>query len=155
MPHEFNAAEYIKASAHQKEWGGKIVTELQLKGNERILDLGCGDGALTAQLAALVPQGSVLGIDASQGMIDAALNHHMPNLTFLLKDINNLDYDNEFDLIFSNASLHWVTNHYALLHHTYSSLKNGGMLRFNFAASGNCPTFFKIVKAALEIPVYA
>jgi trans-aconitate methyltransferase len=125
-----------------------------LERNERILDLGCGDGALSALLAARVPQGSVLGIDASQGMIVAALNHRLPNLAFQLKDINNLDYEDEFDLVFSNASLHWVKNRKALLYRTYISLKKGGFLRLNFAAAGNCATFLKIVKAAMETPQY-
>jgi trans-aconitate 2-methyltransferase len=154
VPHEFNGEQYKNSSVHQKEWGNQIISELQLKGNERILDLGCGDGALTALLAARVPQGSVLGIDASQGMIDAALNHRLPNLVFQLKDINNLNYEDEFDLVFSNASLHWVKNHQALLHRTYISSKKGGVLRLNFAAAGNCATFIKIVKAAMEIPQY-
>lgn len=154
MAHEFNGEEYKNASAHQKEWGNQIITELRLNGNERILDLGCGDGALTAQLAARVPQGSVLGIDASRSMIDTALQYQSPNLTFLLKDINNLDYEEEFDLVFSNAALHWVLNHPALLFHVYNSLKKGGLLRFNFAAEGNCSTFFKIVRSAMEIPQY-
>jgi trans-aconitate 2-methyltransferase len=154
MPHEFNAAEYILASAHQKEWGGQIISELKLKGNEKVLDLGCGDGALTAEIASKLPQGSVLGIDSSQNMIEMAVNHKAPNLAFRLKDINNLDYVEEFDLIFSNASLHWVKDHSTLLKHAYSSLKPGGMIRFNFAAEGNCPTFIKIVKSAMEIPQY-
>lgn len=154
MPHEFNGDEYKKASTHQKEWGNKIISELTLNGNERILDLGCGDGALTAQLAARVPRGSVLGIDASQNMIDSALQYTMPNLAFQLKDINSLDYKEEFDLIFSNAALHWVKNHPALLSNSYKSLKKGGELRFNFAGDGNCSTFFKVVRAAMEIPQY-
>lgn len=154
MPYEFNGDEYRDASLHQKEWGSQIISELRLEGNETVLDLGCGDGALTTLLAARVPHGSVLGIDGSQGMIDAASNHRLPNLAFELKDINDLDYEDEFDLIFSNASLHWVKNHDALLRRTYVGLKNGGLLRLNFAAAGNCPTFFKIVKEAMGIPQY-
>jgi len=72
MAHEFDGKKYKAASAHQKEWGAKLIGELNISGKERILDLGCGDGALTAQLAALTPQGSVVGIDASHGMIEAA-----------------------------------------------------------------------------------
>ena len=72
MTYEFDGRKYEKASAHQKEWGERLITELSLQGDEQILDLGCGDGKLTAQLAELVPEGSVLGIDASRGMIEVA-----------------------------------------------------------------------------------
>jgi trans-aconitate 2-methyltransferase len=51
MPHEFDGEAYKKASTHQKEWGNKIIAELNLTGNESILDLGCGDGVLTSQLS--------------------------------------------------------------------------------------------------------
>lgn len=69
---EFNGEKYKQASKHQKEWGNKLISELQLNGNERILDLGCGDGILTQQLSSLVESGYVLGIDASVGMIETA-----------------------------------------------------------------------------------
>ena len=54
MTHEFDGKKYEKASTHQKEWGTKIIAELVLQGTEHVLDLGCGDGALTVQIAALV-----------------------------------------------------------------------------------------------------
>jgi trans-aconitate methyltransferase len=72
MAHEFDGQKYAQASTHQKEWGRVLLDELQLQGCESALDLGCGDGALTARIAELLPQGSVVGIDASRGMIDAA-----------------------------------------------------------------------------------
>ena len=111
MPHEFNGEEYKKASTHQKEWGNKIIAEFNLRGDEHILDLGCGDGVLTAELARLVPDGFVLGIDSSRGMIATARKLEAKNLSFRVEDINNLDFKNEFDLVFSNAALHWVKNH--------------------------------------------
>lgn len=64
-PYEFDGEKYKKASKHQKEWGNRLIAQLHLKGNESILDLGCGDGVLTEQLSFLVPDGRVLGIDAS------------------------------------------------------------------------------------------
>jgi trans-aconitate 2-methyltransferase len=154
MPHEFNGQEYKKASSVQKKWGNDIISEFKLKGNERILDLGCGDGVLTARLAALAPQGRVLGIDSSQGMLNEAQKIQASNLEFQLLDINNLDFEDEFDLIFSNATLHWVINHKALLHHTYRGLKPGGLARFNFAGDGNCGAFIDIVKETMEIPQF-
>ena len=62
MAFEFDAEKYKKASAHQRQWGKKLISELNLKGAERILDLGCGDGGITAQMANLVTNGQVIGI---------------------------------------------------------------------------------------------
>jgi ubiquinone/menaquinone biosynthesis C-methylase UbiE len=64
MAHEFDSKKYEQASAHQKEWGAKLIAELDLKGNESVLDLGCGDGVLTTKIAKQLPAGRVLGIDA-------------------------------------------------------------------------------------------
>jgi trans-aconitate methyltransferase len=106
MTHEFDGKQYEKASAHQKEWGTKLIAELELQGTERILDLGCGDGALSAHIADLVPNGEVVGIDASRGMIEAARSKVRKNLRFLPMDINELNYVEQFDVVFSNATLH-------------------------------------------------
>jgi len=155
MTFEFDGKKYAKASAHQKEWGAKLIAELDLTGDERILDLGCGDGAITAQLARLVPQGSVVGVDASQGMIDAARAHAAPNLTLVLMDINALDLDEEFDVVFSNATLHWVKDHRALLGKVLSILAESGVIRLNFAASGNCSHFFQVIKQVIACEAYS
>lgn len=74
---EFDGEKYKKASRHQKEWGNKLISTLQLKGNEAILDLGCGDGTLTKQLFLLAPNGYVIGIDASVGMIKTAKQNRL------------------------------------------------------------------------------
>jgi len=63
MTHEFDGKKYETASAHQQEWGAKLISELSLKGNERVLDLGCGDGANTFLMAEVLPDGEVVGID--------------------------------------------------------------------------------------------
>ena len=65
MAFEFDAEKYKKASTHQRQWGKKLILELNLKGAERILDLGSGDGGITVRLAELVPDGLVIGVDAS------------------------------------------------------------------------------------------
>ncbi len=142
MSYEFDGVKYKEASTHQNEWGCKLISELGLAGNERILDLGCGDGAITALLAEAVPDGSVLGIDASQGMIAATDANERSNLEFALLDINEMDFVGEFDVVFSNATLHWVKNHPQMLHKTNKALKPGGLARFNFAAKGNCENLF-------------
>ncbi|HEX7474920.1 MAG TPA: methyltransferase domain-containing protein [Dehalococcoidales bacterium] len=155
MPHEFDGEAYKQSSNHQKEWGNRIIAEFQLNGNENILDLGCGDGALTSQLAELVPQGFVLGIDASRGMIAVAGKLSQQNLEFRLQDIDSMDYQEEFDLVFSNATLHWVKDHRRLLVSSYRCLKKNGVLRFNFGADGNCSYFNKFAKEAIGLPEFS
>lgn len=154
MSYEFDGNKYRQASSHQKEWGTKLIEELKLLGGERILDLGCGDGALSAQLAGLVPFGHVVGMDASQGMLDAARRHKAENLSFVLKDINDLDFENEFDIVFSNATLHWIKDHDTLLANVHRSLRDGGAVRFNFAGDGNCLHFFQVVREAMIHPMF-
>ncbi|MBN2419600.1 MAG: methyltransferase domain-containing protein [Deltaproteobacteria bacterium] len=150
MAHEFDGVKYAKVSAHQREWGKRVIDELDLSGGESILDLGCGDGFLTAFLAEHVPEGTVTGIDASFGMIEAAGKHKIFNLAFYIKDINELDYVSEFDLIFSSATLHWVHDHKRLLYNCHCALKPRGRIRFNFAADGNCSNFNETVLAMMQ-----
>jgi len=149
MAHEFDGKKYETASSHQKEWGGKLIEELHLRGNESILDLGCGDGALTARLAELVPEGEVVGIDASRGMIDVAGEKEKGNLRFLLLDIDALEFAGRFDVVFSNATLHWVLDHRRLLGNVKRALRDGGVARFNFAGDGNCSHFFAVIREAM------
>ena len=155
MVHEFDGEKYARVSAHQKEWGARLIDELELRGDERVLDLGCGDGALTAELADRVPRGRVLGIDASEGMIEAARRHERGNLAFERMDINDLSFEGKFDVVFSNATLHWVKDHDALLANAYRSLVGGGGVRFNFAADGNCAHFFEVVREVMARDAYA
>jgi len=147
----FDGKKYEQASTHQKEWGTKLIAELALRGDERVLDLGCGDGALTLRLAELLPRGKVVGIDASQSMIDAARPKERDNLRFLLMDIDALAFNERFDLVFSNAALHWVKDHRRLLKNLHGVLAAGGRLRFNFAGDGNCSRFFKVVREAMAL----
>ena len=154
-PFEFDAGKYRQSASHQTEWGAKLIAELNLRGDERILDLGCGDGVVTAQLAELVPSGEVVGIDSSQNMIAAAQSLASTRLSFRRLDINDLDYDAEFDLIFSNAALHWVKDHSRLLNNVRRAMRTNGACRFNFAADGNCSNFFSVVRELMQSPRYA
>jgi trans-aconitate 2-methyltransferase len=149
MTYEFDGKKYEKASAHQKEWGDKLISEINFTGNEKILDLGCGDGKLTETLSTLVPNGYVLGVDASKGMIDVAKEKEKNNLNFRLLDINKIELSDKFDVIFSNATLHWIKDHRRLWKNLTKILADNGIVRFNFAADGNCAHFFNIVRTAI------
>lgn len=154
MTYEFNGKKYSEASTHQKEWGNKIINELKLKGDESILDLGCGDGALTENICNVVQNGDVLGIDASKSMIETARDLECANLKFELMDINNIKLEQVFDLIFSNAALHWIKNHRKLLNSCSKLLKKNGIIRFNFAGDGNCSNFFGVVQEVIKEDKY-
>lgn len=151
---EFDGEKYEKASSHQKEWGDSMIQELSLKGREEILDLGCGDGRLTEELAGLVPDGNVLGIDASKGMIATAKNKEKQNLSFRQMDINQLDFENKFDVIFSNAALHWVKDHVKLLENSYRALKAHGVILWDFGGDGNCANFQASIREVIQDEKY-
>ena len=150
MVYEFDGKKYAQASTHQKEWGSRLIEELDLSGTEAVLDLGCGDGGLTRRIAERVPQGRVLGVDASDGMIETALSGAQSNLQFRKLDINDLPFDAEFDVAFSNAALHWVLDHPRLLRNVRRALRAGGRLRFQFGGDGNCANFFAVVRETMK-----
>ncbi len=151
---EFDGERYKQASRHQKEWGNRLIAELTLRGDESILDLGCGDGVLTAQLADLVPNGKVVGIDASIGMIRTAKALERGNLSFRHMNVDDMDYVDCFDVIYSNAALHWVKNHKRLLANSLAALKAGGILRWSFAGDGTCTYFNDEVKKVMGEEAY-
>ena len=155
MAYEFDGKKYQKASSHQRTWGHRLIAELDLRGNEKILDLGCGDGSLSARIAERLPRGEVVGIDGSRGMIAAALPKSRQNLHFLLMDINHLNFVEKFDVVFSNAALHWVHDHRKLFAHVRRVLRADGRVRFNFAGDGNCSHFFNVVRRAMARESYA
>jgi len=156
MALEFDGEKYKQASKQQKAWGRKLIAELQFEGREKILDLGCGDGLLTAELAKLVTEGIVLGIDASQNMIETAKKYNAgTNVRFEQLDINEIDFETEFDLVFSNATLHWVKDHKKLLNNVFKALKDKGTARFQFAGDGNCANLVRILKEVTSAKEYA
>ncbi len=131
-----------------------MISELRLTGGETILDIGCGDGVLTAQLSDVVPDGNVIGIDASVGMIHTAQKINRKNLTFIHMDANDIDFQDRFDILFSNAALHWVKDHPALLKNSYAALKANGIIKWSFGGEGNCSHFYNTVKTVMRAEAY-
>jgi len=127
---KWDPADYYKHSYPQYAFALGLVGRLALRGDERILDIGSGDGKITAELAARVSQGSVLGIDTSPEMIAFAQNLFpqlaYPNLSFCYGDAENLTFHQEFDVIVAFASLHWTTDLATVLQGIKSSLAPGG-----------------------------
>src|SRR5262245_2357796 len=154
MSFEFDAQRYQRASAHQQEWGQRLIAELDLQGHECILDVGSGDGSLTRKLAAAVPRGSVLGIDASARMVEAAQELAEPALRFVRMDILDAEFQEEFDVVFSSATLHWLKDHRRLLGVLYRAVKPGGVVRLNFGGEGNCSHLITILQKVMRESAY-
>jgi trans-aconitate 2-methyltransferase len=85
-------------------------------------------------------------------MIATARKIQGPNLVFKVQDINELHFEDEFDVVFSNAALHWLRDHDSLLSKVRRALTTGGKARFNFAGDGNCSNFFAVVREAMALP---
>ncbi|MGZ4847150.1 MAG: class I SAM-dependent methyltransferase [Halobacteriota archaeon] len=141
MSYQWDAADYEKHSSSQQQWARDAIRVLKLAGDERVLDIGCGDGKVTAELAAHIPNGSVLGIDSSETMVEFAHRRFpptfFPNLQFRWGDATRLTCRNDFDLVVSFASLHWIRDHLAVLAGIKRALKPSGRTLLQFGGKGN------------------
>ena len=137
---EWFAGDYNQQSSLQKAMAEEQLGRLTLQGAERILDVGCGDGKITAAIAARVPDGSVLGVDPSRDMIAFASSHFGPpahaNLRFDVVDVRRLPHRNEFDLVVSFNALHWVPEQGAALGSIRAAMKPGGQALLRFVSQG-------------------
>jgi trans-aconitate methyltransferase len=139
--YNWNAKDYEKHSQAQKQWARELIAKLGLEGTEDILDLGCGDGKVTAEIATKTPSGSVVGVDNSSSMIELAAKRFpaqkYPNLIFMVMDAVRLAFIEGFDVVFSNAALHWAKNHQPIVEGLYRSLKPGGKILLQMGGKGN------------------
>ena len=151
----WDGRDYERHSSHQRAWGSDLIGQLSLHGDERILDLGCGDGSLTRLLAERVPRGSVVGIDAAAQMLDAARDKCGPNMAVRHLDITDLNDETAFDVVFSNASLHWVHDHAVVLQAIHRALRPGGLLLAQFGCDGNCPNLLACLRHQMAISPFS
>ena len=137
----WNPEDYAKNSDAQLKWAQTLKQNINLKEYNSILDVGCGDGKITADFAMTSPESAVVGIDSSPEMIAYAAQKYpqseYPNLSFNCIDARSLAFRNEFDLVFSNATLHWVNDHQAFLYGAHQALKDKGRLIVSCGGKGN------------------
>jgi trans-aconitate 2-methyltransferase len=155
QPAKWNAADYAANSIVQQSWARELIAKLHLRGDEHILDVGCGDGKVTAEIANAVPRGSVTGADASPQMIEFAKKTFpagkFPNLRFRVMDARKIKFERQFDLVFSNAALHWVDDHEAILRGVASVLKPGGRLIVSCGGKGNAHDVFLALRPEMRL----
>jgi len=152
---KWNAADYAANSVVQQTWARELIAKLKLVGDEHILDVGCGDGKVTAEIARALPRGSVTGADASPQMIEFAKKNfttrEFANLRFRVMDARKIKFDRQFDLVFSNAALHWVDNHQAILRGASAVLKPGGRLAISCGGKGNADDVFTALRPEMRL----
>ena len=145
----WNPQDYAKNSAAQLKWAQELRSSITLQGHEAILDVGCGDGKITADFSRHLPNGTVTGIDRSPEMVAYAAQTYpkmdYPNLTFACIDARKIPYKDSFDLIFSNAVLHWVDDHLAVLKGISAALKPGGTVIISCGGKGNAVQILQTV----------
>ncbi len=130
----WDAELYEARHAFVWQFGESLIELLEPKPGERILDLGCGPGQLTKKIAE--SGADVTGLDASTEMIGQARQNY-PELRFVLQDATRMEFDGEFDGVFSNAALHWMLNASAVANGIARALRKGGRLVAELGGKGN------------------
>lgn len=146
MNQDWNPELYNDKHAFVYDYGKKIVELLNPKKNERILDVGCGSGQLTAQIAKL--SNEVIGIDKSPAMIADAMIKHK-SILFQIADASDFHFKKKFDAIFSNATLHWVTDYKNAIRCMYNNLHDTGRIVLEFGGKGNVNTIINELRKSL------
>lgn len=152
----WDAADYHKNSPAQQKWALELIAKLDLSGDERVLDIGCGDGKVTAEIARRLGRGTVTGVDNSSEMIRFACDHYPQteyrNLSFIKMDARALTFTEEFDVVFSNSALHWIMDHKPVLAGILQSLRPGGRMFIRMGGKGNAEQVFAFLDTLMNQP---
>jgi trans-aconitate 2-methyltransferase len=149
---EWNATSYHRVANPHVDWGKVVLERLPLRGDETVIDAGCGTGRLTELVLERLDRGRVIAVDQSANMLAQAEAHLAPRfgdrVSFVQSDLLDLPYANEADIVFSTATFHWVKDHPALFARLYRALKPGGWL---IAQCGGGPNIAQVAARALEL----
>jgi trans-aconitate 2-methyltransferase len=156
---EWDADDYARISGLQQAMAGEVLPLLNLKGSERVLDIGCGNGNITAEIAARIPQGTVVGVDPSSEMIAFASTHFgfalRPNLRFEVADARRLPFLAEFDLVVSFNALHWVPQQDQALRSIGSVMKPDGLAQLRLVPRGERKSLENVLEDTRLSPRWA
>ena len=156
---EWNAAEYAHISGLQAAMAAEVLALVEFAGTERVLDVGCGDGKITAAIAARIPRGSVVGVDPSHDMIEFAAAHFgpaaCPNLRFEVGDARTLPYRDAFDRVVSFNALHWVPEQDAALRSIRRALTVTGQVLLRLVPDGERTSLETVVEQTRRAPRWA
>jgi trans-aconitate 2-methyltransferase len=157
MP-DWNAERYHQISSPQQSWARRVLARVPLSGSETVLDLGCGTGRVTGELAARVPAGRVVAADRSPAMLATArewLRLNAPTVHVVQADGAALPFQRTFDAVFSTATFHWIHDHGALFRSIITALKPGGRLVAQCGGGPNLAQLFGRAERLMHDPRFA
>lgn len=130
----WNAGQYLKFGSERTRAAADLAARIRLDAPQRIVDLGCGPGNSTRLLRARWPDADVVGVDHSDDMLQVA-REEFPQQKWVQADLSKWHPEQPVDLVYSNAAIHWIPDHRALLQHLLTLLAPGGVLAFQIPSS--------------------
>ena len=156
MPHDWDAVSYDRLSVPMTRWGLGVLERLPLRGDERVLDAGCGTGQVTEALRERLPNGEVVALDASPTMLERARARlGLDRVTFLAHDLLEPIPIPAVDAILSTATFHWVPDHDRLFANLAAVLRPGGRMASQSGGAGNLRRVNDVVARATGIDLTA
>ena len=139
LKYDWDASTYDHISDVIVSWGLDLIERLNWKGNEIVLDAGCGSGRLTKIISTKLPKGKVFAVDLDSSMIKLANERlgKISNVKFIQSNICDIELQDKIDVVFSNAVLHWISNHRKVFGHFWQILKPNGQLSIQSGGYGN------------------
>ena len=152
---EWDGASYDRISATMQALGLDVLERLDLGGDERVLDAGCGSGRVTEALIARLPRGHAIGLDESPSMIAAARERLGPDADLRVGDLLELVVEQPLDAILSTATFHWIADHERLFARLRAALRAGGRLVAQCGGEGNIDVLRSQARRVYEREPYA
>ena len=149
-PRDWNAESYQRVSAPLEAMGREVLDRLELRGDERVLDAGCGTGRVTAALLERLPRGEVVAVDGSPAMVEEARERLGPRADVRVADLTELELTPPVDAILSTATFHWIADHDRLFERLFAALRPGGRIVAQCGGAGNVATVQAAVDAVAE-----
>jgi trans-aconitate 2-methyltransferase len=152
---DWDAATYHRVSGPQVEWASAVLDRLELRGDETVLDAGCGSGRVTLMLLERLPRGRVVAVDQAPSMVDHARAALGDRAQVMRAELTELELDDPVDAVFSNAVFHWISDHDRLFERMHAALRPGGRLAAQCGGEGNVARFHGAARAAAAEEPYA
>jgi trans-aconitate 2-methyltransferase len=138
---DWDARTYHRVSLPHQDWAEVLLDRLDLRGDETVLDAGCGSGRVTLKLLERLPRGRVIAVDGAPSMVAEARKLLGDRATVLQSDLLSLELDEPVDAVFSSAVFHWIGDHDTLFARLFAALEPGGRLVAQCGGEGNIAGF--------------